>query len=87
MRVSNSFSEGEINVLEFIINSLLQGSSPGAVLRNKDFISLCRKVHAMKQKADEAKFLAKRVEGEQGLPKVKEGQGQRASGRKKAQAS
>lgn len=52
MRISNSFSEGEIAVLDFILTTLLRGGSPQMATRNKDFASVCRKVGAMKQKAE-----------------------------------
>ena len=48
MRISNSFSEGEIQVLDFILSTLLRGGSPQMATRNKDFASLCRKVISMK---------------------------------------
>lgn len=54
MRISNSFSEGEIQVLEFIVNTLLRGGSPNMATRHKEFASLCRKVMAMKQRVAEA---------------------------------
>jgi hypothetical protein len=37
MRISNSFSEGEIQVLEFILQTLLRGGTPSMATRNKDF--------------------------------------------------
>jgi hypothetical protein len=51
MRISNSFSEGEIQVLEFIVQTLLRGGTPTMATRHKEFASLCRKVMAMKAKA------------------------------------
>jgi len=48
MRISNSFSEGEIQVLDFILSTMLRGGSPAMATRNKDFASLCRKVVSMK---------------------------------------
>ncbi len=53
MRISNSFSEGEIQVLEFIVQTLLRGGSPTMATRHKEFASLCRKVMAMKNKVQE----------------------------------
>ena len=47
MRISNSFSEGEIQVLEFILQTLLRGGTPSMATRNKDFASLYRKVVTM----------------------------------------
>jgi hypothetical protein len=55
MRISNSFSEGEVQVLDFIISTLLRGGSPAMATRNKDFASLCRKVVAMRHKVAEKK--------------------------------
>ncbi len=53
MRISNSFSEGEIQVLDFILSTMLRGGSPAMATRNKDFASLCRKVVSMKQRVEE----------------------------------
>jgi hypothetical protein len=55
MRISNSFSEGEIQVLEFIVQTLLRGGTPTMATRHKEFASLCRKVMAMKTKVHEVK--------------------------------
>jgi hypothetical protein len=55
MRISNSFSEGEIQVLEFITQTLLRGGTPTMATRHKDYPSLCRKVMAMKSKVHELK--------------------------------
>jgi hypothetical protein len=55
MRISNSFSEGEIQVLDFILSTLLRGGSPAMATRNKDFASLCRKVVSMKTRVEEKK--------------------------------
>lgn len=65
MRISNSFSEGEIHVLEFILQTLLRGGKPSTAVRNKDFASLYRKVVSMRQRVEvkkekaEAKAAAK----------------------------
>lgn len=53
MRISNSFSEGEIQALDFIVQTLLRGGTPTMVTRHKEFASLCRKVMAMKNKVAE----------------------------------
>ena len=53
MRISNSFSEGEIQVLEFVVQTLLRGGTPTMATRHKEFASLCRKVMAMKAKVIE----------------------------------
>ena len=55
MRISNSFSEGEIQVLDFVLSTLLRGGSPQMAVRNKDFASLCRKVVSMKVRVAEQK--------------------------------
>ena len=53
MRISNSFSEGEIQVLEFILQTLLRGGSPHLATRNKDFASVYRKVMTMKKRVQQ----------------------------------
>lgn len=53
MRISNSFSEGEIQVLEFILQTLLRGGSPTMATRHKEFASLYRKVVSMKTRVHE----------------------------------
>lgn len=55
MRISNSFSEGEIQVLEFILQTLLRGGTPSMATRNKDFASLYRKVVSMKKRVADKK--------------------------------
>lgn len=55
MRISNSFSEGEIQVLEFILQTLLRGGTPNMAVRNRDFASLYRKVMTMKKRVHEQK--------------------------------
>ena len=67
MRISNSFSEGEIQLMEFIVQTLLRGGTPSMATRNKDFASLCRKVMAMKAKVVE-KQLAAEQQGVTHLP-------------------
>lgn len=53
MRISNSFSEGEIQVMDFIVQTLLRGGSPNMAVRNRDFASLCRKIQTMKSRVNE----------------------------------
>ena len=53
MRISNSFSEGEIQVMDFIVQTLLRGGSPQMAVRNKDFASLCRKIQTIKTRVNE----------------------------------
>lgn len=55
MRISNSFSEGEVQVLEFILQTLLRGGSPTMAARHKDFASVYRKVLSMKQRIEKGK--------------------------------
>ncbi len=55
MRISNSFSEGEIQVMEFILQTLLRGGTPSLATRNKDFASLYRKVMTMKRRVQDKK--------------------------------
>lgn len=55
MRISNSFSEGEVQVLEFILQTLLRGGTPSMATRNKDFASLYRKVITMKTRVEKKK--------------------------------
>lgn len=52
-RISNSFSDGEIQVMDFILSTLLRGGTPAMAVRSKDFSSLCRKVQAMKSKSND----------------------------------
>lgn len=42
------FTEGEIKILDYIVQTLLRGGVPTMSLRHKEFGSLCRKVIAMK---------------------------------------
>ncbi len=55
MRISNSFSETEIQMLDFILTTLLRGGTPHMAVRSKDFASVCRKVQAMKTRVQEIK--------------------------------
>ncbi|MEO0321971.1 MAG: hypothetical protein AAF447_03370 [Myxococcota bacterium] len=55
MRISNSFSEGEVAILDFILQTLLRGGSPQMATRNKEFASLYRKVVTMKTRVAEKK--------------------------------
>jgi nickel-dependent lactate racemase len=61
MRISNSFSEGEIHVLEFILQTLLRGGKPSTAVRNKDFASLYRKVVSMRHRVEEKKSSGEEV--------------------------
>jgi hypothetical protein len=66
MRISNSFSEDEVQVLDFITQTLLRGGDPRIATRNKAFGSVCRKVLAMKSKVNELKQRADREESSVG---------------------
>lgn len=55
MRISNSFSEGEVAVLEFILQTLLRGGTPNLATRNADFASVYRKVITMKTRLEKKK--------------------------------
>jgi hypothetical protein len=66
MRISNSFSEDEIQVLDFITQTLLRGGDPRIATRNKAFGSVCRKVIAMKAKVNELKQRPAREESSVG---------------------
>ncbi len=61
MRISNSFSEGEIQVMEFILQTLLRGGTPTMAARHKDFASLYRKVMSMKTRLEDKKAKASSV--------------------------
>jgi hypothetical protein len=52
MRISNSFSEGEVQVLEFMLATILRGGTPTMAARHKDFASLYRKVLSMKARIE-----------------------------------
>ena len=55
MRISNSFSEGEVQVLEFILQTILRGGTPTMAARHRDFASLYRKVMSMKTRLESKK--------------------------------
>ena len=55
MRISNSFSEGEVQLLEFIFQTLLRGGTPTMAARHKEFASVYRKVISMKQRIEKQK--------------------------------
>lgn len=55
MRISHSFSDGEIAVLEYVLKTLLDGHTPSMATRHKDFPSLYRKVYTMKKQLEEKK--------------------------------
>ncbi len=58
-RISNSFSEGEVQVLDFVLTTLLRGGTPTMATRHKDFPSLYRKVVSMKKRLEEQKKAAR----------------------------
>ena len=55
MRISNSFSEGEVQVLEFILATLLRGGTPTMAARHREYASLYRKVLSMKTRIEKQK--------------------------------
>ena len=55
MRISNSFSEGEVQVLEFILATLLRGGTPTMAARHREYASLYRKVLSMKARIEKQK--------------------------------
>lgn len=61
MRISNSFSEGEVQVLEFMLATILRGGTPTMAARHKDFASLYRKVLSMKARIEVDKKKASSV--------------------------
>ncbi|MCZ6870538.1 MAG: hypothetical protein O7G84_13635 [Gammaproteobacteria bacterium] len=52
-RYGQSFSAGEIQALDYIIQTILRGGTPTMVTRHKEFSALCRKVIALKAAAKE----------------------------------
>lgn len=70
MRISNSFSEGEIQVLEFIVQTLLRGGTPTMATRHKEFASLCRKVMSMKTRVHSEKAKPQRAPEESSVGTV-----------------
>ena len=55
MRISNSFSEGEVQILEFMLATILRGGTPTMATRHKEFASIYRKVLSMKQRIERQK--------------------------------
>lgn len=45
---ANTFSEGEIKLLDVMLKTLLRGGDTGTLTRNPDFPGVVRKVQAMK---------------------------------------
>ncbi len=58
-RISNSFSAGEVQILDFVLTTLLRGGTPTMATRHKDFASLYRKVVSMKKRLEDQKKAAK----------------------------
>lgn len=48
LAASQSFSEGEIQLMDFITSALLRGGTAQMAVRHKEFSSLTRKVQSMK---------------------------------------
>lgn len=49
-RVANSFNQNEVEILDFILTSLLRKSDPSMVTRKPEYATLVRKVGQMKRK-------------------------------------
>ena len=61
--VSQSFNEGEITVMEFIVATLLKGGDASMATRHKDFANVYRKVKIMKKRAKEKREAASESNG------------------------
>jgi hypothetical protein len=57
LSASQSFSEDELALLEFIEKTLLRGGDAQVAVRNKNFASLCRKTAAMRDRVTNQKRL------------------------------
>lgn len=55
LAASQSFCEGEIGVLEYIVTTILRGSDPRSIVRNKHFATLAKKVQNMRGRVHELK--------------------------------
>lgn len=53
VRVSHSFTPGEIQILDFVLSTMLRGGTVSMAVRNKEFPSLCQKVGHMKKRLEE----------------------------------
>jgi hypothetical protein len=67
--VSNSFTESEVKILDFIFSTLQRGGDPRMITRNKSFANLSAKIIRMKQRMDDAK--KKREAAEVKLEEIK----------------
>lgn len=45
------FTAGEVQVLDFITQTILRGGTPTMAMRHKEFPSMCRKILQMKDRA------------------------------------
>ena len=52
---ANTFAEGEINLLDVILKTLLRGGDAGTLTRSPDFAGVMRKVQAMKSSIERRK--------------------------------
>lgn len=59
----NTFTEGEIQLIEYIANTLLRGGDPRMATRHKEFASVCRKIRSMKESIQRQKENAAEQEG------------------------
>lgn len=64
---SNSWGEGEIQVLDFVVSTLLRGGNPQMATRHRNFADVVRKVSGMKARiADMKRERAEEKEQESG---------------------
>ena len=61
---SNSFTEEEVKLLDFIFSALQRGGDPRIVVRNKHFGNLSAKIIRMKKKLEEKKRKKNKPESE-----------------------
>lgn len=48
--IGTTLREGEVQILDFIFNTMLRGDDPRMAMKHKDFTSLVRKVKGMKER-------------------------------------
>lgn len=54
--IRNSFTDGEVQILEFILQTLMRGGTPTMATRHRDFASLYRKTLTMKKRLGERRI-------------------------------
>lgn len=47
--VSGTFTPGEVQILEYVMQALLRGGTPSLAMRHREFASLYKKVTAMRE--------------------------------------